>query len=538
MEHAKILDCTLRDGAYLIDKNFGEETIKGIIENLVNARIDFIEIGFFQDEGFGKGKTVYRNSLDAKRFIPEDKKKSKFTVLADYSRFSIENLDDHRKDSIDAIRECFFKQERFDAINVCRQIKEKGYQVFVQPVDILGYSDKELIELIERINEVEPYCVSIVDTFGSMYQEDLYRVYEIINQHLIPTCKIGFHSHNNLQLSSSLSQEFLRISKNARNVIVDGTLNGMGRGAGNTPTELIAQYMISKMGYSYDIDFLLDAIDSYVNNIRKKCEWGYTTQYYIAGTFSAHVNNISYLCKKNSINSKDIRFILNKVSSDARKRYDYGGLEKIYLDLLSANIDDAEAYKKLQDIFKNKEVLLIAPGSSVLLMQEKIETYIKAKHPVVITVNFIHENINSDYIFVSNVKRFNYFKHNKKFIDTPKICTSNLKITGEKIYKISFRRLIKCGWEHLDNSTLMALRFLNDIGVKRIRIAGFDGYENESKVTKNYLYDNLEIHFENDNPMELNEEIREMLEDFAQTKTVPVSFLTPSRFETCFNGDL
>ena len=60
MKHTKLLDCTLRDGAYLVDKEFGSSNIQGIIEGLVKARIDCIEIGFFQDDGFGDGKTVYR----------------------------------------------------------------------------------------------------------------------------------------------------------------------------------------------------------------------------------------------------------------------------------------------------------------------------------------------------------------------------------------------------------------------------------------------------------------------------------------------
>ena len=166
MNHAMVLDCTLRDGAYLVDKEFGDNNIRGIIDGLVKARIDCIEIGFFQNEGFGEGKTVYKNSADAKRFIPADKQGSMFTVLADYSRYSVDNLDECTADSIDAVRECFFKEERFAAIEACKVIKEKGYKCFVQPVDVLGYTDIELIEFIELVNEVEPYCLSIVDTFG------------------------------------------------------------------------------------------------------------------------------------------------------------------------------------------------------------------------------------------------------------------------------------------------------------------------------------------------------------------------------------
>ena len=224
--HTMLLDCTLRDGAYLLDKKFGDSNIRGIVSGLVKAGIDCIEIGFFQDEGAGDGKTVYLNSEDAKRFIPKEKNGCLFTVLADCSRYSVSNLDKCDGTSIDAVRECFFKGERSRAVENCKVIKDKGYKCFVQPVDILGYSDAELIDFLQEINNVEPYCLSIVDTFGSMYQDDLHRIFEIINHNLIPTCKVGFHSHNNMQMSNALSQEFIRMTYGKREIVVDGTISG------------------------------------------------------------------------------------------------------------------------------------------------------------------------------------------------------------------------------------------------------------------------------------------------------------------------
>ena len=70
MNHAMLLDCTLRDGAYLIDKKFGDTTIHGIVRGLLNTGIDVIEIGFLQNDGFGEGKTVFKNSIDAEKFVP------------------------------------------------------------------------------------------------------------------------------------------------------------------------------------------------------------------------------------------------------------------------------------------------------------------------------------------------------------------------------------------------------------------------------------------------------------------------------------
>lgn len=537
MNHAKLLDCTLRDGAYLIDKEFGNETIQGIVEGLVKAKVDYIEIGFLQDDGFGEGKTVFKNSSDAKRFIPDDKEGCQFTVLADYSRYSIENLDEYTGESIDAIRECFFKHERFDAIDVCKCIKEKGYKLFIQPVDILGYTDIELIEFIQMINEIEPYCLSIVDTFGSMYQEDLHRVFELINHNLINTCKIGFHSHNNMQLSNALSQEFIRMTVGKREIVVDATINGMGRGAGNTPTELVAQYMVSQLGYTYDMDVILDLIDGYMDNIRSRCSWGYSTPYFVAGCFSAHVNNIAYLSKKNSIKSKDIRFILNKIGAIARKRYDYDLLEKTYMELISADIDDEAQISILKDSLEDKKVLVLVPGSTATIEVNVIKHYITRYKPIIISVNFVHEEITSDYVYMSNVKRYQYWKNNDVFKKSKKILTSNIITESSKsINVVSVTKLIKCGWEHLDNSTIMLLRLLDQLNVSEIAIAGFDGYGYTKDRSSNYASRYLELSSVNFDAIEMNKELSEMIEDYIATrqcKDVPVRFITESRFSKC-----
>lgn len=535
MKNAKLLDCTLRDGAYLIDKMFGDTTIKGIISGLVNAKIDYIEVGFFQNDGFGDGKTVFLNSADAKKYIPSDKKGCKFTVLADYSRYSVENLDECIGDSIDAVRECFFKAERYDAMNACRAIKEKGYQLFVQPVDILGYSDMELLELLDMVNAIEPYCLSIVDTFGSMYQEDLHRVFELINHNLTSSCKIGFHSHNNMQLSSALSQEFIRMSIGKREVVVDGTINGMGRGAGNTPTELVAQYMVSQLGYTYDMDAILDIIDSYMDNIKSRCEWGYSTPFFVAGCYSAHVNNIAYLANKNTIRSKDIRYILNKIGTTARKRYDYELLERTYLELLESDIDDSNAIKLLRRYIGKKPVLLIAPGTSAVTEIENIKRYISVKKPVTILVQFLHDEIDADFIYMSNVKRYRYWENNENFKNAKKIVTSNIKIEADhdNTNIISFKNYIKCGWEHMDNATIMLLRLLDYIGVSEIAIAGFDGYSYGSHGELNYASKFLELSSAYINPMSLNKEIEGMLMDFyinRNNKEMDIKFITSSRF--------
>ncbi len=536
MSKAGVLDCTLRDGAYLVDKKFGDPTIEGIIKGLIDARIDYIEIGFLQNEGFGEGKTVYKNAADAGMHIPAHRGKSKFAVLADYSRYSFSNLEKRSENTIDIVRVCFFKHERYDALQACVTVKEMGYDVFIQPVDILGYSDSELIELIDMVNRVEPYCLSIVDTFGSMYEEDLIHTFSIIHHNLNSGCAIGFHSHNNLQLSNALSQSFLRLCSGKRDAIVDGTISGMGRGAGNTPTELIVQYMVQKLEHNYDIDVLLDLIDIYMDNIRSKCEWGYSTPYFLAGCYSAHVNNVTYLMNKSSIRSRDVRYILNAIGSSARKRYPYDLLDKTHLEYLKSDIDDKETLNQLSACFEGKKVLIIAPGRTAASQFDKIYDYIIKNHPVVITINFLHDKLKADFVYMGNIKRYNYLVNEKEFIDSKKIITSNIpvdKTYQKNAFVVSFTRLVKCGWEHFDNSAILLLRLLDLFSLDSLAIAGLDGYENKADGTLNYANQVLELHHVTDHPYALNDEIAEMLKDYQASRkhTYKTFFVTDSRFD-------
>lgn len=538
MKHAQLLDCTLRDGAYLVDKKFGDEVIHGVTAGLVKAGTDIIEIGFLQDEGFGEGKPVFLNAAEAEKYIPGERGNALFTVLADFSRYSIDNLDEYTGKSFDAVRACFFKHERFDVIDFCKEIRRKGYKVFVQPVDAMGYTDTELVEFIELVNEFEPYCFSIVDTFGSMYEEDLQRLYSIIDHNLCYTSKIGFHSHNNMQMSSALTQAFLRITFGHREVVVDSTISGMGRGAGNTPTELLAQYMVDKLGYHYDIDIFLDLIDDYINPIRSQASWGYNTHMFLAGMYSAHVNNISYLKKKNSIHSKDIRFILDRVGPKARKRYHYDLLEDTYLNYMDSDIDDSEDVESLRRELAGSNVVIIAPGRTATTEADKIAEYIKENHAKVISINYIPESNKPDYLYMNNVKRYTKYLHKADHGDVKKIFTSNLKARkDENTFIISFSRLFKCGWEYADNSAILLLRLLDAIGVRRVGIAGMDGYAMNTFKPMHYANISMELPVEGTSAVIINREISEMLKDFAATNKsgMVIDFVTTSRFSEEFS---
>lgn len=539
MNHIEIMDCTLRDGGYLVNKEFGDTVIKGIVDGLVTAGIDYIEVGFLQNEGFGEGRPVFRNTKDSLPYLPKDRRQSRFALLADYSRYSAENLNEYIDGGIDAVRECFFKSESQDAMGVCRDIQDKGYKLFIQPVDILGYSDKELLELIDRVNDLEPFCFSIVDTFGSMYQEDLHRVFELIHHNLTGTCRMGFHSHNNMQLSNALSQAFMQMSFGKRKVIIDGTLAGMGRGAGNTPTELAVQYACSHFGGIYDLDAILDILDSYMDYLKSRCSWGYSTQNLVAGMYGTHVNNVAYLLKKNSIRSREIRQILSAMGEQDRKRYDYSLLDRLFGELNRHKVDDSRTMEKLREGFSQQDLLVLAPGNSLATEKEKILDYIAEKKPVVISINFpAMGTLVPDYAYFSNLNRYFYWSISDGFASQKRILASNIKeeSENEEEFIVSFDRLVGRG-EYADNSTIMLLKLLDAFDISSIALAGFDGYSSENKAS-NYAMAEMELENVLIELEKRNDEIGSMLTEYmaGRTKDTPIFFITDSKFCDVLKG--
>jgi 4-hydroxy 2-oxovalerate aldolase len=113
---------------------------------------------------------------------------------------------------------------------------------------------------------------------------------------------------------------------------VDASLCGMGRGAGNATTELVANYLNTKHQCNYDMDAIMDAIDVHMTNFQKKYSWGYSTPYFIAGAYGCHVNNIQYLLKNHQTGAKDLRNIIESLSVEERRQYDYDRLEEKYID--------------------------------------------------------------------------------------------------------------------------------------------------------------------------------------------------------------
>lgn len=539
MGKISLLDCTLRDGAYIVDSRFGTNTIKGIIKKMQDAKVEIIECGWLKDKQHEEGTTFYHVPDDLKQYMSGKNEHSTYVVMIDWDRYDLNNLPIYDGKTIDAIRVVFPKKKFHEGIAVGRKIKEKGYKVYYQAANTLGYSDEELVELACEINKSKPVALSVVDTFGAMYSEDLAHIISILDKHLDEDIGLGFHSHNNQQLSFALSMQFVEtLKKEKRNIIVDASLCGMGRGAGNTTTELIAGYLNRKCQGNYDMNVIMDAIDMYMGYFQTHYTWGYSTPYFISGMYCTHVNNIAYLLNNHRTNAKDMRNIIESLPPEDRTAYDYDLLEQKFIEHQNKIVDDEQAIADLKSTFYKRKILLLFPGKTLVRERDRIDKYIAENNPVVIGINAIISDFNYDYLFFSNKVRYEYAAeiYTDIFLAAKKIITSNIRTTpAENEFIINFNLLVKRGWKHFDNSGIMCLRLLNRLQVENVAMAGFDGFEDVRD--ESYADTSLPDIDPGESWADLNAEIDDMFRDLRETTSnyMEITFVTSSKYNGGIN---
>lgn len=528
----KLLDCTLRDGGYVNDWNFGQDNLVSVLERLVSAGVDFIELGFLDErQPFDIDRSIMPSTGCMRQIYGRvEKRGAQFLGMIDYGTCGIENLQPASESYLDGIRVIFKKQKMREAMAFCRQVKELGYKVFSQLVSITSYSDEELLELIDLVNEVQPYAVSMVDTYGLLHQDSLLHYFEMLDRHVNEDIGIGYHSHNNFQLGYANCIQMMQSScRPGRPVMVDGTLYGMGKSAGNAPLELLAMHMNERYEKHYDISQLLEAIDGNIMRIYQEHYWGYSLFFYLAASNNCHPSYVKFLMDKHTLSMRSINEILSQLQGEKKLLYEKEYIEKLYYGYQQKECDDEEDRRKLKEALAGKELLLVGPGKNIQAQAERVEAYIAQKRPVVISVNFIPGSLQADYVFLSNPRRYIRLNNDLKEYKNRKtkvIATSNVTRTeGTFDYTLNNSALLDETAETVDNSFIMLLKALHQIGVSRAACAGFDGYsENED----NYFNPNMEYWFAKRKAGEFNAYVRQSLAGMQEE--LSVTFITDSHY--------
>lgn len=522
MNNIKLLDCTLRDGGYINDWNFGYHTIRSIIRQLVKSCVDYVEIGFLRNCIYDKDKALYNNCSEMMPVLPEKKGNSMFTAMALHNKYDVEELEPYDGETIDAVRVTFHDYDIDEGLAFINKVQEKGYKVFCNPINIMGYSDDKILELLNKVNQIQPYAFSIVDTFGSMMKSDLLRIYSLIEHNLDESIVIGLHLHENLSLSYSLAQEFIAMKASERKCIIDASMFGMGRTPGNLCLELIMDYMNKTQGSIYDVNPVWDGIDDYIIKLKQIEPWGYSAAYALSAKFNLHRNYAEFLLGKGRLRAKQINQILAGIEKGKRTAYDEAYIEGLYQKFQNHEVDDSELLVSLHDNLKDRKILILAPGSSIVKKKRTIETFIQKENPIIISANFFSEDYEQDYIFFSNAMRYDAL--NKKKQDGIILITSNLMDVCEEHNILNYSELCFDEKGSNDNCVIMLMKLMIRLQVETVYVAGFDGYQEDGG---DYVISYMVSRHTKGN--EVNIRNRRYVEDIR--KQLNIEFLTDSLYD-------
>jgi Isopropylmalate/homocitrate/citramalate synthases len=530
MNNLKVLDVTLRDGGTVNDFNFGQTYMERILSALEASDIDFIELGYIDEKkGTAFGRTQYINEQVIPECILKHKKPGiTYVAMMDYGKFTVDNFQSRREDGLDGIRLAFHKENIFDIIICGKKIIEKGYKLYLQPMITLRYSDAELLELINLVNTELPDAAGfyVVDSFGEMRPNDMSRILNLVDHNLISSMTLGFHSHNNLQLSYSNAMTMLHFPT-TRNIMLDCSIMGMGKGAGNLNTELLLEHLNLFYGKNYKIGPLLEVIDKVINQLHNEFYWGYAPEYYLSSANHCTPTYASHFYNKHMLPIDQVSELLGMIAEEKKISFDKNYAENLYREYNERKVvDDTSIVKDLRTEFNGKTILLVAPGKSVGSAISKLVEISALDNVILIGLN---STLPMEYDYLLTTRADIYAK---AVIDNKNIIVpSNVSKGGRGNVKIlNYKNWIEVdedGRTH-DSSSVIALNLLQACGVEKVLLAGFDGFS--VNINDNYYDANMRRPVNDEQAKRRNYYYKDLIRR-VRANGVKVEFITPSIYE-------
>jgi 4-hydroxy 2-oxovalerate aldolase len=283
----KIHDCTVRDGGLINDHQFDDAFVKAVYKTLVAAGVDYMELGYKADKKIFNptqyGKWKFCDEDDMRRIVGDNPTDLKLSVMADAER-----TDYHRdilpKDQsvIDCVRVATYIHQIPTALDMVKDAADKGYETCLNLMAGSTILDKELTDALDAIVKSEVTAVYIVDSFGSLYSEQIHYLVRNYLRALEGTDKeVGIHTHNNMELAYANTIEALICGASR----LDATISGMGRGAGNCALELLISFLRNP---KFRLRPVLECIRDVFEPLRKDLDWGFSLPYMITGQLNRH----------------------------------------------------------------------------------------------------------------------------------------------------------------------------------------------------------------------------------------------------------
>lgn len=283
----KLLDCTIRDGGLINDHQFEDGFVKAVYETCVAAGLDYMELGYkaskriFAPDQHGAWK--YCDEDAVRRIVGDNPTPLKLCVMADAERTDYhDDILPKEKSVIDCVRVAAYINQIPVAVDMINDAHDKGYETTLNLMAVSLVHDVDLMDALEVLVKSPVDTIYLVDSFGAYYSEQIRDLALIFLDAVKGTGKeIGIHTHNNQQLAYANTIEALIVGANR----IDSTINGMGRGAGNCPVELLLAFLKNP---KFKLRPVLECIQQHFLPLRDKMEWGYQIPYMLTGMLNQH----------------------------------------------------------------------------------------------------------------------------------------------------------------------------------------------------------------------------------------------------------
>ncbi|MBN1116726.1 MAG: aldolase catalytic domain-containing protein [Bacteroidales bacterium] len=280
----KVLDCTVRDGGLMNNWQFTDDFVKDVYNACVASGVDYMEIGYKSSEkAFSRdevGAWKFCEEKDLRRIVGDNNTSLKLAAMADIGRIEPEDILPAEDSLLDMIRVAAYVHQTDKAIWLAEHCLDKGYEVTINLMAVSTVIERDLEEALIDLSKSRVPTIYLVDSFGSMYCEQIEDLVDKY-QKFMPGKTLGVHMHNNMQLA--FSNTITGIIKGCN--MLDSTFLGIGRGAGNCPTEVLLSFLKNP---KFKIKPILKVIQEHLIPMQKDIDWGYFMPYMITGALNQH----------------------------------------------------------------------------------------------------------------------------------------------------------------------------------------------------------------------------------------------------------
>lgn len=283
----KVVDVTIRDGGLMNDHKFSDETVRAVYQACVEGGIDYMEIGYRTSKRLASpekyGPWKFCDEADLRRIVGDNKTDLKISIMADAERCDYkEDIVEKSQSVVDMVRVATYIHQIPIALDMIEDAHEKGYETTVNVMAASTVPESELKGALELLCESNVDAIYLVDSFGAFYSEQVHYLVDLYGKYTRPRGKtLGMHAHNNQQLAYANTIEAAIKGAN----LLDSSMAGLGRGAGNCQTELLVGFLHNPR---YRLRPLLKCIQEHIEPLRKDLRWGFDLPYMITGRLNLH----------------------------------------------------------------------------------------------------------------------------------------------------------------------------------------------------------------------------------------------------------